>query len=179
MTPLELTLAAFLALPAYHEDTDSHERARIALAVSEQVALTDPPTGVSAEDWHALELAVGAAETHYAARIVLRGECLPHECDHGRARSPWQLHKNAFTAPVWAQLGAGISGIAVQVDAADKMLKRAFYLCRRSGEPFPASTILAFAGRGCRQKTIEPWKGLDLRLEYFRRARQAMRGKPA
>ena len=177
MNPFEATLLALLALPTYHEDLDDPRLPKLREAVASEVSELKPPPGVSAKDWRALVLAVGAAETHFALRIAYEGRCRPHECDHGRARSPWQMHLNDYTRPVWDLLDDGYDTLHVQAQTADKMLKVAYYTCARSGQPFPQATILAFAGRGCSPQTIEPWKGLALRIKYYQLARRAMEGK--
>lgn len=134
-----------------------------------------PPRGIGAKDWRALLIAVGAAETHYSLRIM-DGQCKAFECDRGRARSAWQLHKNLFTEPVWDELH-GLVNIPMQVKTADEMLKRSWYQCGGPATELPHAvnrTVRAFAGRGCTDQTIEPWKGLQKRTTYWLKARQAM-----
>lgn len=172
MTPLAAALAAVLALPVYKDDlTDARKVPQLA-ALAREVSLLEPPAGVSRKDWRALVLAVGEAETGYSLRIM-DGLCRPYECDHGKARSPWQLHANDHTRPVWEQL-QGFTTLHVQVQTASEMLKRSYFTCARSRAPFPQATLLAFAGKGCRPDTIVPWRGLDLRVRYWTIARRAM-----
>lgn len=174
MNAFEATLAAVLKLPVYKEDlADERKPAQIA-AIALEVSRLRPPPGVNAKEWRALVLAVGEAESGFSLRIM-EGLCKPHECDHGRARSPWQMHENDHTRPFWQSL-QGFEGLRVQVDQADKMLKRAYFQCERSNpEGFWAEqTVLAYAGKGCVNRTIAPWKGLDLRLNYWRLAWRAM-----
>lgn len=174
MTPFEATLAALLKLPVYKDDrADERKPAQLA-AVAFEVSRLKPPSGVGAKEWRALVLAVGEAESGYSLRIM-EGLCRPHECDHGRARSPWQMHENPWTRPVWAEL-QGFEGLRVQVQAVDGMLKRAYFQCERSRpDGFWASqTLLAYAGKGCVDRTIAPWRGLELRLQYWRVAWRAM-----
>jgi hypothetical protein len=169
-------LAALLALPTYREDVaDPRKPAQIA-ALAHEIAELKPPAGVNSKDWRALVIAVGQAESNFSLRIM-EGRCKPFECDRGRARSAWQMHKNKHTAPVWDELH-GFETLRVQVQTADGMLKRAYYMCERSNPEgfWAAQTILAYAGRGCvDKKTIEPWRGLELRLEYWRKAWRAMK----
>ncbi len=173
MTPVEATLAALLALPVYKDDVTDHRKPAQYAALAHEVAQLKPPAGVGAKDWRALVLAVGAAETHFALRIM-EGQCKPFECDRGRARSSWQLHSNQHTAPVWEQLH-GFVTLSVQVRTADAMLKRAYYQCRTTpSDIWIRPVVNAFAGRGCKSNTIAPWRGIDLRLDYWLRARRAM-----
>lgn len=177
MTPFEATLAALLALPTYKEDrAPEHQERRQELlaAIAGPVSELSPPAGIDARDWRALVIAVGGAETHYSLRIVADGRCKPYECDRGRARSAWQLQNNDHLRPVWEELGQGLSTIDVQVRAADQMLKRAYHQCRQAPGEWKYKTLMSFAGRGCKQMTLGPWRGLVLRLDYWQRARRAM-----
>ncbi len=174
MNPFEATLAAVLRLPVHHEDLKDERKIPQLAAIALEVSQLKPPLGVTSKDWRALILAIGEAESGFSLRIM-EGLCRSHECDHGLARSPWQMHANDFTRPAWEQL-QGFEGLHVQVQAVDGMLKRAYYLCERSNPEgyWAEQTILAYAGRGCINRTIAPWKGLELRLSYWRTARRAM-----
>jgi len=112
-------------------------------------------------EWSALLLTVGFHESSFSLRIQ-RGDCRPLECDRGRARSAWQLHKNLFTAPVWDQLH-GLENTEVQVRAADAALRRGFWTCSRSGVPWLQGTINGFAGKRCGAT----WPGLEKRVATF------------
>lgn len=172
-TAFAYTLAAALALPVHKEDLGDPRVPALRAAVALEVSRLKPPAGVDPKDWRALVLAVGAAETHLSPRII-DGHCRPWECDRGRSRSGWQLQRNLHTAPVWERL-QGFENLHVQVATADAMLKRAYYQCRGARSVvWIDPVVLAYAGRGCRNTTIEPWKGLPLRRQYWVRARQAM-----
>ncbi len=177
MTPFDIVLAGLLKLPIAHEDqADPRKPAQLA-ALALEVSQLKPPAGLSRKDWWSLVLAVGAAETHFSLR-VMDGQCKPFECDRGKARSSWQLHKNLYTASVWDQLH-GFAHLSVQVQAADAMLKRSYYQCRAAAtDPLVLvqRTVHAFAGLGCLvdRKTVNPWRGLQLRNTYWLRVRQAM-----
>jgi hypothetical protein len=155
--------AAMEALPCFHEDRGNADKSAqldaIATAVSEVSGDAPRPP----REWAALLLTIGYHESTFSLRIH-RGECKPHECDNGRARSAWQLHKNLFTAPIWDQLH-GIENTAVQVRAASDALKRAYYTCHRSGVPWLQATLNAYAGRRCSAE----WPGLDQRVSTFGR----------
>ncbi len=172
-TPFAHALAGLLALPIYKDDRqDPRKFSQLAL-VAHEVSQLEPPPGVSRKDWMALVVAIGEAESGYSLRIM-EGLCRPLECDRGRARSPWQMHQNDHTRPVWDEL-QGFMTLHVQVQTASAMLKRSYFTCvNRSGLPWQKSTVLAYAGRGCNSQTIVPWAGLDLRMRYWTVARRAM-----
>jgi hypothetical protein len=170
MTSTTAILSALLALPVFKDDLADERKPAQYAAIASEIAQLKPPAGVGRKEWQALVLVIGYAESGYALRIT-EGNCRTYECDRGRARSNWQMHQNDHTRPVWDQL-QGFSTLHVQVQTADKMLKRAYYTCERSNPNgfWAAQTILAYAGRGCvDRQTIAPWKGLNLRLEYWRR----------
>lgn len=171
--PFAYTLAALLKLPIYKDDFDDPRKPAQLAAVALEVSRLKPPAGVGAKEWRALVLAVGEAETGYSLRIMA-GECKHFECDHGRARSPWQMHENGYNRPVWDQL-QGFVGLHVQVDEADKMLKRAYFQCRLTpSDVWVRPVVTAYAGKGCGGNTIGPWRGADLRIAYWLRAWKAM-----
>ncbi len=175
MSTTTQVLAALLALPTFHEDVADERKPAQLAAVAHEVAQLKPPAGVGAKEWRALVVAVGQAESGFSLRIM-EGNCKPFECDRGRARSNWQMQKNRLNEAVWDEL-QGFESLRVQVQIADKMLKRAYYTCERSNPDgfWAAQTILAYAGRGCvDRKTIAPWRGLDHRLELWRKAWRAM-----
>jgi hypothetical protein len=155
--------AAMGALPCFHEDRGDPGKSKqldtIAAAVAEMSRDAPRPP----REWAALLLTIGYHESTFSLRIH-RGECKPYECDRGRARSAWQLHKNLFTAPIWEQLH-GIEHTAVQVRAASDALKRAYFTCHRSGVPWLQATLNGYAGRRCSAE----WPGLDLRVATFNR----------
>ena len=155
--------AAMESLPCFHEDRgDSGKSAQldaIALAVAEVSRDAPRPP----REWAALLLTIGYHESTFSLRIH-RGECKPYECDRGKARSAWQLHKNLFTAPVWDQLH-GLEHTTVQVRAASEALKRAYFTCNRSGVPWLQATLNGYAGRRCGAE----WPGLDQRAATFNR----------
>jgi hypothetical protein len=157
------TLAAARGLPVYFEDTAPEleqakaaqlgEIARAIAEVSKDKAPRPP------REWAALLLTIGYRESTFSLRIH-RGDCRPKECDGGRARSSWQLHRNAFIAPqVWDKL-FGLDHTELQVQTADAALRRAYWTCSRSGVPWLQATINAYAGRRCG----EDWPGLEERV---------------
>lgn len=155
--------AALDALPCFHEDRGEPGKSAQLDAIATAVAEVSLDAPRPPREWAALLLTIGYHESTFSLRIH-RGECKPHECDRGRARSAWQLHKNLFTAPIWDQLH-GLEHTAVQVRAASDALRRAYFTCSRSGVPWLQGTLNAYAGRRCGAE----WPGLGLRINTFNR----------
>ncbi len=159
--------AAMDSLPCYVEDRGDPAAKSLQLdAIAAAVADVSRDAPRPPREWAALLLTIGYHESSFSLRIQ-RGECKPHECDRGRARSAWQLHKNLFTAPIWDQLH-GIENTTVQVQAASDALKRAYFTCSRSGVPWLQATLNAYAGRRCSSE----WPGLDQRVSTFSRVQR-------
>jgi hypothetical protein len=153
--------AALDALPRYHEDREAPDKSAQLDVIAASIAEVSRDAPRPPREWAALLLTVGYHESAFSIRIH-RGQCKPHECDRGRARSAWQLHKNLFTEGVWDQLH-GIEHTALQVRAASDALRRAYMTCRKSGVPWLPGTLNAYAGRRCGAE----WPGLDARLATF------------
>jgi hypothetical protein len=155
--------AAMESLPCFVEDRGDPEKDAQLDAIAAAVAEVSREAPRPPREWAALLLTIGYHESTFSLRIH-RGQCKPHECDRGRARSAWQLHKNLFTAPVWDQLH-GIEHTRVQVQAASDALKRAYFTCNRSGVPWLQATLNGYAGRRCGSE----WPGLDQRVSTYQR----------
>lgn len=155
--------AAMDALPVFHEDRGDADKSAQLDAIAAAVAEVSRDAPRPPREWAALLLTIGYHESTFSLRIQ-RGQCKPHECDRGKARSAWQLHKNLYTAPIWDQLH-GIEHTAVQVRAASEALKRAYFTCSRSGVPWLQATLNGYAGRRCSAQ----WPGLDQRVSTFNR----------
>lgn len=155
--------AAMESLPTFVEDRGDPDKAAQLDAIAAAIADASRDAPRAPREWAALLLTIGYHESTFSLRIH-RGQCKPHECDRGRARSAWQLHKNLFTAPIWDQLH-GIEHTTVQVQAASDALKRAYFTCSRSGVPWLQATLNAYAGRRCSAE----WPGLDQRVSTFNR----------
>jgi hypothetical protein len=169
--------AAAHSLPVYFEDkapeladAKAQQLDQVATVVA-RVSMTAPR---SPREWSALLLTIGFRESTFSLRVH-RGECnlLKHECDAhtvkgiglvARAKSPWQLHENDFTRPVWDQL-TGVENTEAQVMAADAALRRGYWTCARSGAPWLQGTINGFAGKACSSR----WPGLVAREATFNR----------
>ena len=165
--------AAMDALPCYVEDRDDPDKSAQLDAIAAAVAEVSKDAPRAPREWAALLLTIGYHESTFSLRIQ-RGQCKPYECDHGRARSAWQLHKNLFTAPVWDQLH-GVENTAIQVRAASDALRRAFFTCSRSGVPWVQGTLNAYAGRRCSAE----WPGLDQRVATFNHLRSVSKPRKA
>lgn len=103
-------------------------------------------------------------ESHFALRIH-EGKCRPGECDGGRARSLWQLHRNARMKPgEWESL-AGTSQEATDLGArlAAGLLRGARASC---GDAEGALSLYARGG-GCK------WSGARQRVEWMRRMQES------
>jgi len=155
--------AAMESLPCFVEDRGDPDKSAQLDAIAAAVAEVSRDAPRPPREWAALLLTIGYHESTFSLRIQ-RGQCKPHECDHGRARSAWQLHKNLFNAAIWDQLH-GIENTAIQVQAASDALKRAYFTCNRSGVPWLQATLNGYAGRRCSAE----WPGLDQRVSTFNR----------
>src|SRR3982751_1744252 len=131
--------AAIDSLPCFVEDRGDPDKSAQLDAIAAAVAEVSRDAPRPPREWAALLMTIGYHESTFSLRIH-RGQCKPHECDNGRARSMWQLHKNLFTAPVWDQLH-GVENTAIQVRAASDALKRAYLRCSPSGVPWLQATL--------------------------------------
>lgn len=165
-TPSKLTVwaqAAIGTLPVFHEDREAAGKSEQLAAIGEAVAKASYGHPRSPREWSALLLTIGYHESTFSLRIH-RGDCRQKECDAGRARSPFQMHRNDFTAPVWDKL-FGLEHTEIQVRAASEALERGYWTCARSGVPWLQGTINGYAGRRCG----DAWPGLDKRVATFER----------
>lgn len=156
----------FGLLPVFHED----KPAEFAEAKARQLRLFEESVAREAKDaprlpreWAALMFAVLENETRGSLRIH-EGRCKPRECDRGRARGPWQNHRNTIIAPVWDKM-VGVENTPIQAHAASEMLKRAYWTCQRFNPDWVAGTLSAYAGRSCHAR----WDGLAPRVASYRK----------
>ncbi len=158
-------------LAVYHEDRDNPDKAAHlqALASAIEKASDARPKGVSRKDWQALLVTVGYWESTFSLRIHA-GNCKPKECDAGRARSPWQMHRNVFNAPVWDQM-FGLEHVELQAKTASEMLTRSYWQCSRSGQHWLSGTINAFAGKRCGDIG---WDGMGKRVQTYYQVRNRL-----
>lgn len=144
-----VVLAALIALgipPSDRSDARKPEQLEhLADGIARATSVGSWP--VSRRDRAALLITIGWHESNF--RIAIHeGLCLPWECDRGRARGVWQMHKNRYTAPVWERL-IGVEYSVTQARTAMEMLHRSYWSCARAGVPWLQGTLNAYAGRRC------------------------------
>lgn len=107
-------------------------------------------------EWAALLATVGGKESALSMRIM-RNECRPWECDRGKARGIFQIHRNAHNRDDWHRQDGDLG---LQVRLAHAQLRRAYFTCSRSGASWLGGTLSAYAGRQCGSE----WPGLAPRV---------------
>lgn len=96
-------------------------------------------------EWAALIATIGSHESNFDTDI-LANRCKPWQCDRGKARSVFQIHRLSYLAEFW---DASPGNVTAQVTMVDRALRRSLVTCARLGVPYPASVFRAFAGRSC------------------------------
>lgn len=159
----ELIVAAILSLPVYKDDAgDERKREQLTLIARAVDEASSTP------ELEALLLTVAYHESGYSLRIHA-GECRPLECDHGRAKGLWQLHRTARNHAYWNELdGLGEDRTRLAAKEAAAALVRARGAVRskmicRDVDPIQA-TLSVYAGRRC----DSDWKGLAPRMRTYR-----------
>jgi hypothetical protein len=167
-------LAAIATLPTFHEDLGTvlvekkHAQAQVIAQAIADVAESAEGWSGSKRELATLLLTVAWHETRFSLRIH-EGNCKPYECDHGRARSLWQLHVHAsLPREQWLGL-AGLDAESTRRAAreAAKALSRSRNMCsgRAHGTELVAQTLSAYAGRGCAKLLPD----IDARVRTYRR----------
>lgn len=151
---LKAILYAILAFPVFHEDDGCDEKRAQLEAVANAVA-----TVARTPDEAAFLLAWGKAETNFSLRIH-RGECRQWECDSGRARGPWQAHRNGMPEDRWDQM-LGVEHVQVQAEQAACHARWAMYAC--PGDRIRGA-FRVLAGHRC----SSPIRGEEDRVASFR-----------
>lgn len=133
-------LVALGMLPLFAEDRS----AELELAKSAQYQALAQAMAETARDRRELAFLVawGWHETKFSLRIH-RNECRRWECDRGRARSPWQLHRNGLDQGSWERL-VGIDNVRHQAAEAALRARRALAWCGTVEGAFRS-----MSGRGC------------------------------
>lgn len=164
-------LAALLTLPTYAEDTGPElAGAKLAqlTAVADAVAEASAAQRIAtSRDWAALVVAIGFHESGFSLRIH-DGHCRPLECDRGRARGPWQLHRYAEAVTWWDQM-QGVDNVELQAKVVSARMRRGYYTCRGATD-WVSATLSGYAGRRCGSV----WPGLEQRFATWRRVRKSM-----
>lgn len=122
---------------------EQHARNLDAFAV--EIARVSAKAPLAPRQWSSLLGAIGSIETNFDTEIVA-GRCPKWACDHGRAKGAFQ---NQLVGPVADLWPIADGNITVQVDMADRMLRRTWRGCEAQGVPFPAGAFRAYAGRSC------------------------------
>ena len=151
---LKTILLALLAFPLFHEDIQTIEKRAQLEAVAKAVASVS-----QSPEEAAFLLAWGKAETHFSLRIH-RGECRTWECDGGKARGPWQAHKNGMPDERWNKM-TGVENIQIQAEQAVKHARWALQAC--PGDRIRGA-FRVLGGHGC----LSPLKGENGRVGEFK-----------
>lgn len=165
--------ASMKRLPVYFEDRAEPELKAVQLAdmatAIEQAATLHKPPGVGVKDWEALLALVAWHESTNSLRIH-RGDCKPHECDGGRARGPWQQHRNGRSEKDWNAL-QGIENVTFQAETASIQLRRGFLACKGTKAPWLTATLNNYAGKAC---DAPAWPGRVDREETWTKIRRRL-----
>ena len=159
----EYTTSVIRRLPVYHEDKGSSDKDAQLDAIASAVAKVSRKAPLPPRQWAALLLTIGFHESTFSLRIHA-GNCKPKECDRGKARGPWQTHRNMDNAAMWDKLH-GIVNVDHQVWAADRLLRRVARTCSNQAGINVPGILTAYAGRRC----FQDWPGLNERLNTFSR----------
>jgi hypothetical protein len=165
----EPVLTVMQRQPVYFEDRATPELKAVQLqdlATAIEGASQNKPPGVGLRDWQALLLTISYHETTWSLRIH-RGDCKAHECDGGKARGPWQQHRNGRKDADWDAL-IGLEHTTFQAETASAQLRSSWLTCKGSGAPWLQGTINNYAGRKCTDTT---WEGLAERQATWAKIR--------
>ncbi len=158
-------LFAILAFPLYHEDVlVDDKRAQLEAIAGAVASVAQTP------DEAAFLLAWGKAETNFSLRIH-RGNCSPWECDGGKARGPWQTHKNGMSEERWLRM-IGVENVEVQAEQALRDARWALYACPNDRI---RGAFRVLAGRACSW----PIKGENERFATFNWVRRLLNATPS
>lgn len=154
MIALAPVLAAMLSLAPYTADraatADEREALLQPLAYEISMVSRTPSEG-------ALLVAVAFHESGFA-RYVLTGHCSEgppgQRCDGGKARGPWQLHRQACPA-AWGPTG----DLRTEATCALALLRWGGQQCREHARTPVLGAVGMFAGRGCH------WSGAETRAK--------------
>ncbi len=116
----------------------------------------------------AMLVTLGWYESKFATRIA-EGRCKPFECDRGRARGVFQIHRRAgMTDAEWdGLLGTGEEPTLAAAREAARRVNAARARCRslESSQDWAAGVFSSLAGRGC----VGNFKTRAQRVATFRR----------
>ncbi len=165
----EPVLTVMQRQPVYFEDRGDPELKAVQLqdiAKAVEDASDMRPPGVGRRDWQALLLMISYHETTWSLRVH-RGDCKAHECDGGRARGPWQQHRNGRSDADWNSL-VGLEHTVFQAETASAQLRSSFLTCKGAGVPWLQGVINNYAGKNCK---ATDWEGLEDRQATWTKIR--------
>lgn len=155
-------LAALTALPVYKEDIGSTEKSAQLERLANAIAQESQHAPLPPREWAKLLITVGFNESALSLRITA-GNCKPKECDRGRARGIFQIHRNSINRELWAKQDGDIE---LQAHLASDQLERGYWTCSKAGVPWLVGTINGYAGRRCSDTS---WPGLHKRIATYGR----------
>jgi hypothetical protein len=161
---LKAILLALALLPSVPAERDTPEKQAQQSAIASAVLREARGDNELA----AFLLAWGSAESNFALRIQL-GHCRPLECDRGRARGPWQAHRNGMLEERWERM-LGVENTAIQVEQAARHARWALHECKATGDERVLSAFRVLGGKRC----SSPLPGEQDRLARFKKMRAAL-----
>jgi hypothetical protein len=123
LTPHVVLWAAAVVLSVFREDDPASLDKRAQLTGISYAVAEFARTPEEA----AFLLAWGEHETRFSLRVHA-GHCRPWECDRGRARGPWQAHRNGMRAEDWARM-VGVENTRFQAERAAMHARWALRQC--------------------------------------------------
>lgn len=167
-------LAALQKLPTYHEDRGAEGKLEqltvIAQAIDAASRLKSP---VPRDEMRGMLITIAFHESTLSLRIHA-GNCKPKECDFGKARTSWQIHKNWFISEdVYERMvGLGLESTTLAATEAANALSRAWRYCSRWDGNKIAMALTAYAGRGCNP---ENWAGVVPRMTTYNKVMRTLK----
>jgi hypothetical protein len=174
---IESIISVLMAFPTYKDDREDPRKRDQLVMVAEAVDYASRVEGWQGRqsELAALLITVGWHESSFALHIHA-GKCKPWECDRGRARGPWQVHKNRLNTDSWdSLLGLEPASTRLAAIVAAQALVRARAQCRSlAGSDWVNFTLTAYAGRGC----VQRWDGVRPRFNTYRKVLSRLDAPP-
>jgi len=137
---MKAIFALLLALPQRFEDRGS-------LAKTGQLNELASVLSSYSTDQAAALLMLAYWETGLSLQVH-EGHCKNWECDHGRARGLWQVHRNGMPDAMWDQM-IGVDHTKEQAAEALFRWEQALAICKT-----PAGAVAVYMGQGCEWSTV-------------------------
>lgn len=154
-------LLFLFSLPVYPEDVDSPRKVYQLDRVADAIANVSDDNRKLA----ALLASTGFSETGYSLRIHV-GRCKSWECDHGRARGPWQTWRHELKRENWAKM-RGIENTELQARHAAMRLKIGLEQCGGNSR----GAIARYMGLPCDSELSI----VNDRFKWYKRAYRALK----